>query len=268
MTMLEVPGARLHYDQVGTGPLLVFVTGAGGDGDLFKQAASHLAGDFTVVTYDRRGFARSELVGEQDYTRRIHTDGDDIAALIDHAGIGPAVVFGSSSGGVVALNFMTDHPAAFTRLVAHEPAAISALPNASEAQAGIDKTYAAYQTHGMQAALGGFVQAMMTKSDQEFLAAGAVYGDPAQRARNMAYWFEHELRQYPRVQFDWEAIRADAARLMVVVGDESEGLPPHRMAMVVAQRAGVAVHEVPGGHLGYATQPEAFARALTGLLKG
>lgn len=82
----------------------------------------------------------------------------------------------------------------------------------------------------------------------------------------MDYWFEHELRQYRRTRFDWDAIKRDAARLTLAVGDDTQGLPPYDMAHRVAARAGAPVKVLPGGHVGYASFPEAFARELTALL--
>ena len=45
----------------GAGPLLLLVVGGKGDPGVFFGVADRLAGDFTVVTYARRGFARSPV---------------------------------------------------------------------------------------------------------------------------------------------------------------------------------------------------------------
>ncbi len=72
--------------------------------------AERLAANFTVVTYARRGFARSPVDGPVDDANRIATDTEDAAALITGHGGGPACVFGSSSGAIVTLNLVTRHP--------------------------------------------------------------------------------------------------------------------------------------------------------------
>lgn len=266
MSELDVPGAKLRYDLTGDGPLVVFVAGAGGNGQLFAAAARHLESRFSVITYDRRGFAGSTLDGEQDYAVRIQTDASDIAALIEASGRGPAAVFGSSSGGLVTLQFMADHPDSFSRVLVHEPPALAILPDPTEAFAGLDATYAAYHAQGMQAALGGFVSEQMAESDAQFLRASAGHGDPAQRGKDMDYWFERELRQYPRTVFDWDGLASDADRLTMVVGEEMQRKPPFMLAHVVAKRLGAPVASVPGGHLCYATKPEAFADGLAALI--
>src|SRR4051812_11714694 len=110
MTFLDVPGARLHYETDGTGPLIVMVPGASGAADPFRAVAGHLAARHTVALYDRRGFSRSRLDGPQDHDRRLQTDADDVRRLIEHLGVEPATVFGASSGAVVALEVLARHP--------------------------------------------------------------------------------------------------------------------------------------------------------------
>ena len=66
MSVLEVPGARLYYETHGSGPLMLVAPGASGGAHIFKRVTDHLAAHSTVVTYDRRGFSRSQLDGPQD----------------------------------------------------------------------------------------------------------------------------------------------------------------------------------------------------------
>ena len=57
---VTVPGARLHYEVRGTGPL-VLVIGSPMASAEFAPLADALAGDHTVVTYDPRGYADSTV---------------------------------------------------------------------------------------------------------------------------------------------------------------------------------------------------------------
>ena len=86
---------------------MLMVPGANGDANIFKRFTEHLAAHYTVVTYDRHGFSRSQLDGPQDYEHRLETDADDVRRLIEHLSDEPATVFGSSSGGVVVLEVLT-----------------------------------------------------------------------------------------------------------------------------------------------------------------
>ena len=54
---------------------------ANGSADAFKAVAGHLARQYRVVTYDRRGFLHSQLVGSQDCAHRLETNADDVWRL-------------------------------------------------------------------------------------------------------------------------------------------------------------------------------------------
>lgn len=62
---LQVNGAKLCFDVVGSDPHILFVAVLmvmlESSIPIREQLNTHL----TVVTYDRRGFSRSELTGEQ-----------------------------------------------------------------------------------------------------------------------------------------------------------------------------------------------------------
>jgi TRAP transporter TAXI family solute receptor len=105
---LRVPGAQLHYEVRGDGPLLL-VMGAPMDAGAFAPLAGALAGDYTVVTHDPRGITNSTLDDpEQDSTPELRAD--DVAAVLDALGADSADVFGTSGGAVTGLALVTQHP--------------------------------------------------------------------------------------------------------------------------------------------------------------
>ena len=61
MPRLSVIGTELYHEIRGTGPAVLLIMGASGDGGHFDVLAELLADEFTVVTYDRRGNGRSEV---------------------------------------------------------------------------------------------------------------------------------------------------------------------------------------------------------------
>src|SRR5260370_33524 len=95
MSTLKVPSAQLFYEVSGSGPLLILIPGASGVGEVFRQVAHELISRYQVVTYDRRGFSRSHLVGPQNYDHRLSTDIDDVRRLIEHLTDQPVTVFGN-----------------------------------------------------------------------------------------------------------------------------------------------------------------------------
>ncbi|HEV8599394.1 MAG TPA: hypothetical protein VGQ69_08555, partial [Gemmatimonadales bacterium] len=59
MPSTRANGTDLYYELRGSGSPLLLISGATGDAGHFERVASLLAGEFAVVTYDRRGNSRS-----------------------------------------------------------------------------------------------------------------------------------------------------------------------------------------------------------------
>ena len=91
-------GTTLAFDQLGSGPPLVLVSGAMCGRRADEAIAAALAERFTVLNYDRRGRGDSGEIGPYAVEREI----EDLAAVLDAAG-GSAVVVGLSSGGALVL---------------------------------------------------------------------------------------------------------------------------------------------------------------------
>ena len=125
-----MPGAVLHYETFGTEkPLFVFIPGADGRGTIFHETAKLLAKYFTVVCWDRRGYSQSHLVGSQEFEHRLQTDADDAHRLIES--LSPdagAVVFGTSSGAIVAQQLLASHPQCVVKLISSRAARLLSSP--------------------------------------------------------------------------------------------------------------------------------------------
>lgn len=268
MSILSVPGARLYYHTVGSGPVLVMIPGASGTADVFQGIAAHLAPYFTVVTYDRRGFFRSQLDGLQDYAQRLETDTADVERLITHLSSEPAIVFGTSSGAVVALQLLTKYPGVVRRLFAFEPAAVGLLSDGKEWIDFFSGVYDLYREHGIDAALEKFRKRTFPPSDREIMARAMDPKNGSHIVTNATYWFEHELRQYTDVPLDLDAIAARKERLTLLAGVESREYPTYRVNAELAKRLRLDLIELPGGHVGYAVHPKEFTQELLKALPG
>ena len=257
MSFLEVPGARLYYETHGSGPLMIMVPGANGEANVFKRVTEHLAAFYTVVLYDRRGFSRSKLVGKQDYDHRIETDADDVRRLIEHLSDQPATIFGSSSGGIIVLEVLTHHPSVVRTLVPFEPAAVKQLPDAQKWLDFFLSIYDLYRHSGVEPALKKFRDQAFAESDRQLMANAP---KNEYTLANATYWFEHELRQYPAVDLDLNALKANADRIVLMTGRDSRGYPCYDVNVELGKKLGRNLIELPGGHGGFASQPADFAR--------
>ena len=262
MSTLKVPGAQLSYGISGDGPLLILIPGARGEGEVFRQVARLLAARYQVVTYDRRGFSRSELDGSQDYDHRLSTDADDVRRLIEHLTDDPATVFGSSSGAIVALEVLIHSPERVQTVVAHEPPAVSLLPDAAKWLAFFDGIYDTYCRSGVSEAMHQFADGAFGSVDHQLMHRALREHTNEYTLSNTTYWMEHELRQYPRVELDLAALAAHAERIVLAGGRDAQDQLPYQPNRVLARQLGLDIVDFPGGHLGFVSSPAEFAKEL------
>lgn len=266
--MLVVPGARLYTETRGSGPLLVCIVGGNGDAESFGRLAALLARQFTVVAYDRRGYARSPLDAPVDDAGRLALDADDAMRVIEHHG-GPAYVLGSSSGAIVGLDLLARSPGCIRRLVAHEPPLVTLLPDATQWLAMFEHVHATYLASGVEAAMAEFGAAVgmpVLRPPPSMQLSPEIAAMLARIPENCAFWLARELRTYPRFAPDLAALRAAAGQLVLAAGREPPDAPLARPARMLAASLGVRFVELVGGHVGYAVDPVGFAAELAPLL--
>ena len=265
--VLDVPGARLYYETVGSGSPLILIPGGNGTAHIMGPIMQVLAERFTVLAFDRRGFARSQLVGAQDYERRLQTDADDALQLIQRVAGAPAAVFGPSSGAIVALQALTQGASAITKVIAFEPPATKYMPTFAEGRQFLQlmyDTYAVYKKSGIVPALDLFNTCMPPETVEHFKRLRDP-SNPQVRAA-IEYWMEHELREYTAVDFDIAALKGNAARIVVAAGTGSRGFPLHPLAQNLAKKLGAPFVEIPGAHSGYAIRSAEFGPAIVSIL--
>ena len=109
MALAEINGTSIWYQQVGDGPVRLFMHGGlGFDHTHFRPEFDALAGDHQVVYYDHRGNGRSGRPPLDTLT--MEQLADDAAALLDHVGVDRATVIGHSYGGFIAQEFALRQP--------------------------------------------------------------------------------------------------------------------------------------------------------------
>jgi pimeloyl-ACP methyl ester carboxylesterase len=97
-TVVSQDGTAIAFDRAGDGPPVILVNAGPTDRVANAPLAGLLAPHFTVLNYDRRG--RGDSGDTAPYA--VDREYDDLEAIIDEAG-GSADVFGSSGGGILAL---------------------------------------------------------------------------------------------------------------------------------------------------------------------
>ena len=280
---LQTAEADIAYDVHGPLPTAdgrppLLMIGQPMEASGFRTLASHFP-DRTVVTYDPRGLGRSiRRDGRVDNSPTVQAD--DVHALIEALGAGPVDMFASSGGAVAALALVAAHPGDLVTLVAHEPPLIPVLPDSTAAERARAGVRDAYEAKGSNAGMAAFIA--MTSwagefTDEYFARPApdpAAFGMPTEDDGSRddpllsdRSWAVSSYRP------DVDALAAAPTRVVIAVGEESEGTFTARSAVATAELLGQQATVFPshhggflGGEFGYAGQPEAFARKLRDVL--
>lgn len=265
---LERPGATIHHETRGSGPVLLIIPGGPQDAGVFVGLADELADRYTVVTFDPRGNSRSPFDGPP-LPLDVDVQADDAAALIAAVGGGTAHVFGTSGGAQIGFSLAARHPELVTALVAHEPPAMMLLDDPSAAVAEVEQLHQLYLDAGVEAAMAAFMGGNEldfpdesgsdgpppTMNDEAAQTFGRVSG-------NFDYWLAHGLLPLSLYTPDVAALRSGPVRLVVAVGEASRGLPIFEMGSAAAARLGLVPTIFPGDHFGFETHAKGFAETL------
>ena len=102
-------GVKLYYEEAGSGTPIVFVHEFGGDHRSWELQIRYFSRRHRCITFAARGYPPSEVpASDQAYSQLRAVE--DIAAVMDAAGIAKAHVVGLSMGGFAVLHFGLEHP--------------------------------------------------------------------------------------------------------------------------------------------------------------
>ena len=270
--MLKVPGATLHVEVLGTGPLLLCISGGPTDAGMFTDLAGRLADRYTVVSYDQRGHSRSALESEpEDIAVALHAD--DAAEILAAVGNEPAYVYGNSGGATIGLELVARHPELVRTLVAHEAPIMELLPDAERWRATFADISETYQTDGVfpaMAKFGAAVEVGGPKYSEEMQQTPPTPESEEMMGRmagNFDLFIAHEIRQIGGYVPDVDALRGAPTRIVSAAGEASGEQAGRRAAIALAERLGVAVTYLPGAHGGWGSDPQEFAERLHEVLR-
>jgi len=112
---VEVDGARLHYLDRGSGPVVVLVHGLAGNLRNFNGLVDKLAATCRVVAVDRPGSGYSTMMSGSHLT--LHAQATVIVRFIQRLGLSRPLLVGHSLGGALSLALALDHPDSVRALV-------------------------------------------------------------------------------------------------------------------------------------------------------
>ncbi|MFG2289506.1 alpha/beta fold hydrolase [Streptomyces sp. NPDC048595] len=100
----ELADGRLAYRDIGTGQPLVLLHGGFLDHGMWDDQVPAFASDYRVIAPDARGHGGSTNASGP------FRQCDDLAALLHHLDVGPAVLVGLSMGAGIAVDTALEHP--------------------------------------------------------------------------------------------------------------------------------------------------------------
>jgi pimeloyl-ACP methyl ester carboxylesterase len=270
---LKVPGATLYIEILGTGPVLLCISGGPTDAGMFTDLAGRLADRYTVVSYDPRGHSRSPLDADpEDIPVALHAD--DAALILSALGDEPAYVYGNSGGAAIGLALVARHPNLVGTLVAHEPPLLELLPDAERWRAAFHRISETYVAEGAFPAMALFGAAVEE--------GGPLYSEEMQKTPptpesmemggrmmgNFDLFLAHEIRQIVAYIPPVDSLRKTSTRIVAAAGETSGEQAARRAAIALAERLGIDVTYLPGAHGGWGSDPQEFAERLHHVLAG
>jgi pimeloyl-ACP methyl ester carboxylesterase len=114
MPFADNQGARIYWDEQGTGAPLLLIMGLGYPSAMWHRMRPALSASYRTIALDNRGAGQSD-VPPGPYS--IALMASDAAGVLDAAGVPGANVFGVSMGGMIAQEFALQYPGRVQSLI-------------------------------------------------------------------------------------------------------------------------------------------------------
>lgn len=143
----EISTGPLHYNNVGQGPTVVMLHGAGpgasGWSNFNRNVEAFVSAGYRVILPDQPGFNKSAPIVTA--TPRFHLNAKAVLELLDALGIEQAHLIGNSMGGGSALAFALEYPERLERLILMGAAGLGPSIFQAQPMEGIKLLFALYQ---------------------------------------------------------------------------------------------------------------------------
>jgi 3-oxoadipate enol-lactonase len=262
-TTQRTPGpVALGYDIAGSGPLVVFLHGIGGNRTNWQGQVAYFGSQgWCAVAWDARGYGVSD---DPPHTLQFHEYADDLVRLLDHLQAERAHIVGLSMGGMIAQDFYGRYASRVATLALIDTSA--GFGNTPEE---VRRDFLARRLDPLER---GLTPADIAPGVVDVLIAKSATAS----AREQMLASIRNLRTEPYKQALHAIIttdfRAVLARIQVptfvLVGDEDIVTPPAASVFLADHIPGATLVTLPGaGHLTNIEKPDAFNTALENFLQ-
>jgi 3-oxoadipate enol-lactonase len=258
MPFVENQGARLHWDEQGSGQPLLLIMGLSYPSYMWHRTRPVLANRYRTIAFDNRGVGQSD-VPPGPYS--IPLMASDAAAVLDAAGVEGAHILGFSMGGMIAQEFALQYPSRVRSLILGCTAAGG--PHAVQAE---------------PAALQTLMRRDLTPEESKEAIIPFIYDANTSRERideDMAIrmkWYPTPQGYMSQLQaiFGWEAynrLSQIAAPTLVIHGETDRLIPPANAKLIAERIPGAKLALIPrASHIFDTDQPGAAHPVVLGFL--
>jgi 3-oxoadipate enol-lactonase len=260
MQFVNLGGVAVHYDIDWAGenrPVVALVNSLGTDSRIWHHVIPKLAGDYTVLTYDKRGHGLSDL-GNPPYS--IGDLSGELASLLDHLGLSNVIVCGLSVGGLIAQGLYASRPDLVRALILSNTAHKIGTPQMWADRIG------AVEQNGIASILEPVMQRWFTASFRE-------PGNAAYKAycnmlvRQPALGYSGTCAAISNADFTEEAARI-AVPTLCIAGDQDGSTPPELVRSLADLIPGARYEVIEGtAHIPCIEAPGAYAALIRGFLE-
>jgi 3-oxoadipate enol-lactonase len=250
----------IAYDIEGSGPLVVFLHGIGGNRTNWEGQLAHFGAQFCAVAWDARGYGGSD---DPPQTLTFSDYADDLVRLLDHLHAERAHLVGLSMGGMIIQDFYGRYPERVATLALVDTSA--GFGSVSE---GARRDFLARRLDPLERGLRpadiapGVVDVLVSKK-----ASAAV------RERMRASMAALRVESYKQalhaiITTDFRAVLPRiGVPTLVIVGAEDIVTPPTDSELLAKNVPGASLVTIPAaGHLTNLESPDAFNAALEAFL--
>jgi len=110
----NVEGTNIHFQDRGSGPVLLLLHGLGSSGLDWEYQYPHFEEHYRIIAPDLRGFGQSDKPNGPYFVAR---QAADMVALLDHLEISEVALLGFSMGGAVAFELAASNPHRVRQLI-------------------------------------------------------------------------------------------------------------------------------------------------------
>ena len=247
------------FESRGDGPVLLFLHGIGGNRRAFDGQLPAFSDRWRAISWDMPGYGDSAPLAEMTYPNLA----DAVARLLDHLDAPTAAIVGHSMGGMIAQEFVIQHPGRTSALVLSATSPSFGKPGGKWQEWFLGQRLAPLDK-GLSPAdfAHELVPAMMSDNPPEAAVAAAMASMSALSSETYRSAL-HCLVTFNRR----DKLGEIACPTLALAGDRDEAAPAAMMKNMASYIPNCRYHCLHGvGHLANLEDPEQFNRAVRGFL--